>query len=197
MIRDDIWQVWRSAHRPVSVVFILVLVVIATPISTVEAVSFTASDVNVTSPNGKLQSLTVAPSGTVTYRGFDQRPSATIVTIQVLVDGTWESIGNQSVPVANLQGSVDFSFPQLDVIDRTSDGLTADEFAAQSPHQPTTTSVHVRVSVVFKGVKPNGDDLSITRRATFAVNVAQSSGPPGGGGPGGGPPGGGPPGRNG
>jgi hypothetical protein len=154
----------------------------------VAAASFSARDVSVDSRSGRLDSLTVAPTGTVTYEGLDQPPVATTVAVQLRIGGSWETIGSQSIVVDDLQGSIDYSFAPIDVLDQTSKSLIAKDFSAKAPQKPAITTLNIRIQVTFAGVFRTGGDLVTTTGDTFDVVVSKTGGPPGGGPPGGGPP---------
>lgn len=172
-----------AGHASAAVVLAL-LVALTLPASSAAAAAgqFTAADVAVTSPNGKLTSLTVAPSGTVSYWGLEQPPTATTIEVQILVDGTWETIQTQSYDVSTLAGSLGYSVPETSVIDQTSGGLVASDFDAQSKDQPTTTTVDMRVVATFAGAGENGRDVTTTSSSSFDVTVSQEPGTGGGNG---------------
>ncbi len=183
MTSDQRWWQRSPVGRAVALVVVLGVVAVAASSLTVAAADFTASDVSVESSNGKLQSLTVEPAGTVSYHGFEQQPTATTVDVQVRVDGNWKTIGTQTVAVNDLEGSFEYDFGTISVLDQTSDGLTADQFKAR-PQSPTTTSVEIRIRVTFEGVSAGGSDLVLSQGDTFSVTVEHGGGGPPGGGPG-------------
>ncbi|MFB6105874.1 MAG: hypothetical protein ABEJ70_02770 [Halobacteriaceae archaeon] len=144
------------------------------------AVSFSATDVSVTSQNGKLQDLTVAPTGTVRYSGLEAVPPRATVRTQVRVGGAWQTVATSRRPVSGHAGSVSFDFAPVSLFSGT--GLSASSFAANSPQNPTTTTVTVRVHVTFPGAGPNGADVTVTGRDDFAVTVSKQAGNSNGGG---------------
>lgn len=133
------------------------------------AASFTASDVEVTSNNGHLESLTVAPNGTVTYDGLENEPADVVLAIEVeSSDGTWDTVETQSLSATGLEGSVSYDFTAIDLIDNSA--LEETDFHA-TPGSTTDTTVNLRMNATLVGAGPNSSDVHATASDTFTVSV--------------------------
>lgn len=133
------------------------------------AATFTASDVSVTSDNGALTAVTVAPNGSVTYDGLENEPNEIQLAVQVNVDGTWETATTKTLSATGLQGSVSYDVSEVDLLSATS--LSAGDFMAGADGGDAQTTVDVRVQATFVGVEDGGGDMATTAGDSFTVTV--------------------------
>lgn len=133
------------------------------------AVSLTTENVDATSHNGKIQTLTVAPTGTITYTGFEYDASTVDVVVQVEEsNGTWTNIGYQQLSASGMDGSVSYDFTTISILDNSA-WEKSDFEAADGENE--TTPVTIRVTATFHGVDTNGEDFTTSDSATFDVTV--------------------------
>lgn len=133
--------------------------------------SFTVNDASVTSNDGSLKSLTVAPSGDVHYDGLESEPSAVEVTVAIKKSNasSYETIGSQNITTATgLQGSVNYTFSTIDVLAQSS--LTKADFRA-SEGATKNTSLDLQITVTLYDVGPSGSDETIQTMDPFVVSV--------------------------
>jgi hypothetical protein len=133
--------------------------------------SFTASDVSVTANNGQLQSLTVAPTGNVTYDGLENPPSEIELTVQVKVDGSWENVTTKTVSVSSpgLEGNASYDVSQVDLL--ANSGLQKTDFKATPAEGSVDTNVEMRMHATLVGAGASGGDVVVTGSDTFTVTV--------------------------
>ncbi|MEA5388550.1 hypothetical protein VB779_16950 [Haloarculaceae archaeon H-GB11] len=133
--------------------------------------TFSANDVSVTGNTGQLQSLMVAPSGTVQYSGLESAPSGATVTVSVKLpsDSSWERVGSKSMSTSGLDGTVQYDFDRIDVIDAAS--ISRGQFGAPDGQSDTTT-VEIRVEAVLAGAGPDGADVTATATDDLKVTVS-------------------------
>ncbi|RLM94817.1 hypothetical protein D3D02_02210 [Halobellus sp. Atlit-38R] len=132
--------------------------------------SFTANDVSATTANGKLNELTVAPNGTVSYSGLEQEPSGVTVTVEVKGGSAsdWKEISSKSHSATGLSGEVSYDFSETRLLQDTS--MKPSDFRA-TDGSSGSTDVQIRVTAVVEDAGPNGDDVTTTSTNTFAVTV--------------------------
>lgn len=132
--------------------------------------SFTANDATVTSPDGSVKSVTIAPAGTVTYSGMEQEPSGISVTVSVKtssMDG-WKTVESKSLSVSGLEGSASYRFQKSDLLASTV--MSASSFEA-ADGSTATTDVQVKVTAVVVGGGSEGADVTSEATSTFTVSV--------------------------
>lgn len=139
------------------------------PASAVAHTSFSASDVSVESNNGVITELTVAPAGDVHYTGLEQAPERLDLVVSVKhSDGSWEQIGAKNLSASGLEGTVDYDFDTIDVLEQSS--LTVADL--RSPDGETSsTDVTIRVEATLVGSGPGGTDVTSAAADTFTVTV--------------------------
>ncbi|MFB6119754.1 MAG: hypothetical protein ABEJ68_01410 [Halobacteriaceae archaeon] len=160
---------WLPGRRTVLVAVVAVLLVTtAAPLfaGSAAALTFTASDVSVVSNNGHLESLTVAPEGTVQYDGLESEPASVDITVQVKKGSSWETVATKSVSASGLEGTVDYDIAEIDLLTV----LDKSTFHAV-PGSTTETTVEMRMRASLVGAGPNGDDVRVTGSDSFTVTV--------------------------
>lgn len=160
-------------RRPVVVVAFLIPMVVVSSIlfagGATAVVDFTAENVDATSHNGKIQTLTAAPSGTITYEGFEHAASTVDVVVQVKEPGgDWATIGSDQLTTSGVSGTLNYQFSTISILDN-SEWKTSDFAAADG--ETTKTKVTIRVLATFHGVESGGSDLTTSNSATFDVTV--------------------------
>jgi hypothetical protein len=142
------------------------------PTPSVAHASFTAADVNATGNAGVLQSLTVAPDGSVHYDGLEQTPDSLQINVSVDTGSGFETVATKSLSASGREGNVSYSFNRVDVIGQTS--LTPAEFRATDGATSTTT-LDLRVEVTLVGAGPSGADVTATATDQFTVTVTNEA----------------------
>lgn len=162
----------RNYARYLGVAMVVVTVLAGVPLlstSGAASTSLTTSNVGVTSNSGMLQSLTVAPNGTISYDGLESPPSSVVVTVSVREQsGSWQQLDRETTSASGLEGSTDYSFPTVDVLGSTS--LQRQDFRAPDGDSKTTT-LELRVSVALVGAGPGGSNVTTSATDSFDVTV--------------------------
>lgn len=141
--------------------------------SAVAVTDFTAEDVHVVSDGGVVTSLTVAPTGTITYDGLEAEPSTVTVAVMVrLPDGQWETVATKNLSASGREGSVQYDFSTVDLFRQSS--LSTADIARPSDGANATTTVEVRVAATLVGAGPNGTDVEAAASDSFDVVVENS-----------------------
>lgn len=132
--------------------------------------TFDAKNVQVTSDNGQLQSLTVAPNGTVEYSGLEKNISSITVSVSIKKSssGSWQQLDSQSVSATGYSGTAKYSFGTIDVMQNS--GLSKSDFHSKDGNTATTDLV-VRISVTMQGAGAGGADVTSNETDTFTVSV--------------------------
>jgi hypothetical protein len=135
------------------------------------AATFTAGDVQVTTDNGQITSVTVAPNGTVTYDGLEASANTITVDVQVKKNSStsWETVGSKTLSPGGTSGSATYNFTNIDVIQNSP--LTTADFNAGGDGTSTATDVDVRVHVTLVGVGDSGADVTTSAGDTFTVTA--------------------------
>lgn len=136
--------------------------------------SFTASDVSFTSNSGQLTSLTVAPEGDVHYNGLESPPSSVDIAVMVRLNSssTWETVDSKSVSASGLEGSVNYSFAEINLLSQSS--MTSSDFRAADGSTSTTT-VDIQIEATLVGAGPGGGDVVATSGDTYTVTVTNEA----------------------
>lgn len=164
----------RGMARPsigLIVVLLLAVFLIGTlPQGTMAHTTFTAGDVSVTTNSGRLTSLTVAPDGDVHYDGLESEPSSIelVVYARLNSSSTWENVISQSVAGSGLEGSVTYSFAEVDLLTETS--MTSADFSA-SDGETEETDVSVKVEATLVGAGPSGGNVTASSMDTMTISV--------------------------
>lgn len=132
--------------------------------------TFSASNVDVTSHGGTIQSLSIAPSGHVHYSGLESVPSAVTIDVQVkkATASSWDTVGTKSLSATGLAGNLSFDFQRLDIMSQSD--LTKQDFKS-GDGTTSNTEVDVRLAVTFVGAGSGGSDVTSTAQDSFLVNV--------------------------
>ena len=132
--------------------------------------NFTASNVATQSNGGQLTSLTVAPTGDIHYDGLEAAPSSVDIEINVRKSGgSWETIGTTSTSATGQQGSVNFSFSQIDIL--SSSSLSPSDFQAPTDGGSQTTTLEIQVVATLVGVDDGGADITTSAMDSYDVTV--------------------------
>lgn len=142
----------------------------------VTAAGFTAADVNVTTSDGKLNTLTIEPDVTISW----SQPEAVAT-----VEATWEvettsnsgTVGptpythDVSDPTADGETTVDF--PTINLLSNNGGALTGSNFTAGTDGSSTTTDVTLSMDTTLKDSGGNqiASKTDILGPKTFAVTV--------------------------
>jgi hypothetical protein len=150
------------------------LVVLATMTGPTSAhASFTADNISVTSNAGQLIDLKMSPEGDVHYDGLESSPSRIEIAVQVQGSGgNWETIDSKSVSATGLEGQVDYSFAQIDVLDHSS--LSPGDFRA-GDGASTTTDIDVRTSVVLVGSGSGGSNVTTSATDVLTITITNQA----------------------
>lgn len=159
----------RRLFGSILTLFVVGMIILASG-GAVAHTSLTAADVTVVSNSGKLVSLSVAPAGDIHFSGLEQEPTSVNLTVYVKKSSasTWESVDTKSIQATGLEGSVNFTFASIDLLQQSS--LTKSDFEA-ADGQSSTTDVDVKVGTTLVGAGPNGSDVTASSQATFTVTV--------------------------
>lgn len=136
--------------------------------------SFTASDVSFTSNSGQLTSLTVAPEGDVHYNGLESPPSSVDIAVMVRLNSSsaWETVDSKSVSASGLEGSVNYSFAEINLLSQSS--MASSDFRAADGSTSTTT-VDIQIEATLVGAGPGGGDVVATSGDTYTVTVTNEA----------------------
>lgn len=183
-IRNSLPAVSRYKARAV-IVGLLVLLAVTylyfVPGLTYAHTTFTAEDVSVTGNAGQLQTLTIAPSGDVHYDGLEAEPSSAEVTVSTKLSSssTWETVGTESVSTDGLEGTANFSFSEIDLLDETS--MEKADFRA-ADDATEETDVDVKLEVILVGAGPDDENVTGSSSDTMTVSVTNEKAGVGAGG---------------
>lgn len=160
----------RPAIGTVFVSLLAILLIGVVPQGAVAHTAFTAGDVSMTTNSGRVTSLTIAPEGDVHYNGLEAVPSSidVVVSTRLNSSSSWETVGSQSLAGDGLEGAVNYSFAEIDLLSATS--MKSSDFAA-SDGTTSSTDVDVRVEVRLVGAGPGGNNVTATSMDTMAVTV--------------------------
>lgn len=147
-----------------------VLLVGVVPQTTLAHTAFAAEDVSLSTNSGRLTSLTVAPEGDVHYDGLEAEPSSIDIVVEARLNSSaaWETVATESVAGDGLEGSVNYSFAEANLLSGTS--LSQSDFAA-ADGSTETTDVDLRVQVTLLGAGPEGSDVTATATDTMTVSI--------------------------
>ncbi|WP_410767643.1 hypothetical protein [Haloferax sp. DFSO60] len=139
--------------------------------------TLTATDETVVSHNGQLTSITVAPSGTVSYEGLEQTAANVTVTVEASLDGTsWSHVASKQVDASGLNGTVSYAFKPRSLLSGK-DSFSKSAFRSKADGSSETTDVHIRVrSVVYESSGKNVSTQSSTVFTVAVQNVPRGSG---------------------
>lgn len=137
--------------------------------------TFTATNVDVTSNGGTLNSLVVAPAGNISYDGFDREAEKVVVTVRLKEpDGNWTTVGTMTKQQpSGQQGTVQYDFAQLDVIKSTA--WKKVDFRARQDGSDATTTMAVEVTATFVNATNGGENVTSSASDSFTVNVTNEA----------------------
>lgn len=155
---------------PFLVALLAILLVGVVPQSTVAHTTFTAEDVTLSTNSGRVTSLTIAPEGDIHYGGLEAEPASIDVDVSVRLSGesTWEPVDSQSIAGDGLEGAVNYTFAETNLLSATS--LSNSDFAA-ADGETESTDIDVRVDVTLVGSGPDGGDVTAVSTDTMTVSV--------------------------
>lgn len=132
--------------------------------------TFSATNVAVSSNGGNLQSLTVAPTGNITFEGFDHDADKVIIDVNVEdTDGNWTTVATMEKTPSGQSGTVSYDFSTIDVIAQTN--WSKNDFKAVQDGSSSTTTMNVQVSATFVNATNSGDNVTSNASDTFDVTV--------------------------
>ncbi|SDX91311.1 hypothetical protein [Halopenitus persicus] len=144
----------------------------------VAATGLSADDVTVSSNDGELTSLTIAPDITVSWDGQETAVAEIQATWSVASSGTSEStVGSTpysiSAPSPGKSGSVDHTFPEISLLSNNGGALSASNFAATTDGGSTNTDVTLSMDVTLKDSSSNTvtSATDVLGPKTYAVTV--------------------------
>lgn len=156
----------------ISLIVALVVALTATMVMSGGAAAhttFTADDVTVTSNNGQIMALTVAPAGDIHYWGLESAGDVNIAVETRQSGGTWEQVAEQNQSVSSLEGSLEYSFSTIDLLAESS--ISRVDFNANRDGGTSTNDIEIRVRATFIGAGDNGADIVTTTSDSFTVTV--------------------------
>lgn len=170
-----------SAAKLSIVVSLAIVVVVAsiywTSGSALAVTGFTANDVSITTDDGELSALTVAPEGTVDWSGLNGEADTVVVRVQVSNGSTTVTTHSEHLSVAGTSGSTTFSVDPVNTLNETETwGNTAfdtEQFSA-ADGSSKTTSLTVQISVVVLDSENNVLE-TVTEETTFDVIVTNEA----------------------
>ncbi|WP_327051315.1 hypothetical protein [Halomicrococcus gelatinilyticus] len=132
-------------------------------------VRFDAGDVMVTSDDGTLRSLSVAPSGAVSWSGLEKPAGSVTLALYAKLarDREYAALATRRLDAAGLHGETDYAFETLALLDHQ--GFSAADFAARDG-DAKTTPVQLRFEIAVSA--PDGTTLTTDYAVgTFVVTV--------------------------
>lgn len=164
----------RGLARPViGTVFVSLLAILligVVPQGALAHTSFTANDVSMTTNSGRVTSLTIAPDVDVHYNGLEAAPSSieVVVSTRLNSSSSWKNVASQSLAGDGLEGTVNYSFAEIDLLSATS--MKPSDFAA-SDGTTGSTGVDIRVEVRLVGAGAGGNNVTATAIDSMSVIV--------------------------
>ena len=165
---------WKMGFILAMVAAAAVLGASTTTVGASAETSFTADNVEtLTTHNGMIQEVTVAPAGEIDYYGLESEPDEATVEVQVRSDGTdgWETVDSTTVgseDTLGYAGTVEYGFDTIDLFDSSS----LNRADLRAPNGETVeTEIDIRVSVTFEESGTDGADVTDSSQDTFTVTV--------------------------
>ncbi|WP_162224147.1 hypothetical protein [Halorussus salinus] len=136
-------------------------------------VTFAASDLTVRTDDGSLDSLTVAPAGTVSWSGLETPAGGVALTLSAAYGGrSFRDLASQRLPAAGLHGEADYAFESRDLLGV--EEFDASDFAAADGERVTET---VRLRLTVTVVAADGETTLTTGRADARFDVTVENRP--------------------
>lgn len=160
----------RPATGALVVAVLAMLLIGVVPQATMAHTTFTAGDVSLSTNSGQLTSLTVAPAGDVHYNGLETVPSSIDIAVSARLNSSqsWETVATQSVAGSGLEGSINYSIAEVDLLKQTS--MSKNDFTAQDG-STETNDVDLRVQVTLVGAGPGGADVTASSTDTMTISI--------------------------
>ena len=135
--------------------------------------TFAASDLTVRTDDGSLDSLTVAPAGTVSWSGLETPAGGVALTLSATYGGRpFRALASQRLPAAGLHGETDYAFESRDLLGV--EEFDASDFAAADGERVTET---VRLRLAVTVVAADGETTLTTGRADARFDVTVENRP--------------------
>jgi hypothetical protein len=148
------------------------------PDGTVRAAGLTADDVTVTSNDGELTTLTIAPDVTVSWDGQEAAVAEVHATWKVKTQSTSETtVGSTPYTIKvsdpSKSGSVDHTFNDINLLSTNGGSLSASNFEAASDGGSETTEVTISMDVTLKDADSNtiASKTDVLGPANYTVEV--------------------------
>jgi len=144
-------------------------VALATRTGASTRVRFDAGDVTVESDDGTLRSLSVAPSGTVSWSGLEEPAGSVTLALYAKLarDREYAALATQRLDAAGLHGETDYAFETMALFDFQ--GFSAGDFAARDG-STSATPVQLRFEITVNAT--DGTTLTTDYAVrTFVVRV--------------------------
>ena len=115
---------------------------------------FAAEDVTVATDDGNVRGVTVAPAGTVSWRGLDEPAGRVALSLYAKLDADYRyrKLATDSLSARGLHGETAYDFGALDLLDR--DGFAAADFSAADGE---TRTRRVRLRLAFEVYAGDGE----------------------------------------
>lgn len=156
-------------------------------------VAFTAGDVDITTADGSIDAVTVAPSGSASWQGLEAPPKRAAYELVVATDESLENEGDsrastiaESDPslggTAGRSGEIDVELTQYDLLENGSyekggyrGGGTApfdaSDFEASADGSRSRTTVHLELTVELYGSTDDSPLVTASDETSFTVTV--------------------------
>ncbi|MFC4551692.1 MULTISPECIES: hypothetical protein [Halorussus] len=136
---------------------------------------FAAEDVTVASDDGNVRGVTVAPAGTVAWRGLDEPAGRVALSLYAKLDADYRyrKLATDSLSARGLHGETAYDFGALDLLDR--EGFAAADFSAADGE---TRTRRLRLRLAFEVYAAAGE-TALARGyadAVFDVTVENLAG---------------------
>jgi hypothetical protein len=135
--------------------------------------TFAASDLTVRTDDGSLDSLTVAPAGTVSWSGLETPAGGVALTLSATHGGRpFRDFASQRLPAAGLHGETDYAFESRDLLGV--EEFDASDFAAADGERVTET---VRLRLAVTVVAADGETTLTTGYADARFDMTVENRP--------------------
>lgn len=146
------------------------------------ATGLTASDVNVSTNDGELNTLTIAPDITVSWSGQETAVAEVEVTWKVMTSSTSETtIGNTpysfTVSDPSKSGSLSKTMSAISMLSSNGGALSASNFEATTDGGSNTTDVTISMDCTLKDASSNTitSTTDLLGPKTYAVTVTNTT----------------------
>jgi len=146
------------------------------------ATGLTAADVSVSTTDGELNTLTLAPDITVSWDGQEAKVSTVEVTWKVKTNSTSETTVGQTpysfdVSSPSKTGSIDKTLSTINLLSNNGGALSGSNFDATTDGGSSTTDVTISMDATLKDSGSNvlAQQTDILGPATYSVTVTNES----------------------